>query len=205
MKVIYDGKTDTLDVILTDTPAAESDEDKPGVILDYDALGNLVSLEILDASRRVGLMTDQEEFYPMPFFATLTVSDVEASTRWYVDVLGFRLVFSMPGPNGAPTLSHLRWMKYADLLLVPEAAQPSSTPDKGAGVRLSFLVSERTVDELAEQVRARGGQIAEGPLTQPWNTREFTVLDPDGYTLTLFQQADDSLTFDQVVQNAGQP
>jgi predicted enzyme related to lactoylglutathione lyase len=88
---------------------------------------------------------------------------------------------------------------------VPEGAQASSTPDKGAGVRLSFLVSEGSVDELADQVKARGGQIAEGPVTQPWNTREFTVLDPDGYTLTFFQQADDSLTFDQVVQNAGQP
>ena len=54
MKVNYDPRTDTLSVILKDDARiAESDEDKPGVILDYDDRGDLVSLEILDASQRV--------------------------------------------------------------------------------------------------------------------------------------------------------
>jgi uncharacterized protein YuzE len=57
MKVVYDPETDTLTIIFSDTPVAESDEDKPGVILDYDERGNLVSLEILDASQRVPLPT----------------------------------------------------------------------------------------------------------------------------------------------------
>ena len=53
MKVVYDQRTDTSSVVLREgSPVAESDEEKPGVI-DYDEQGNLVSLEILDASRRV--------------------------------------------------------------------------------------------------------------------------------------------------------
>lgn len=53
-EVFYDSHTDTLSVILKENVTVhESDEDKPGVILDYDKDGNLVSLEVLDASKRV--------------------------------------------------------------------------------------------------------------------------------------------------------
>ena len=55
MKVNYDSKTDILTIIFTETQVAESDEDKPGVVLDYDDKGNLVSLEIMDASLRVSV------------------------------------------------------------------------------------------------------------------------------------------------------
>ena len=54
MRANYDPRTDTLTFVLKDdVEIADSDEDKPGIILDYDKHGDLVSLEILDASQRV--------------------------------------------------------------------------------------------------------------------------------------------------------
>ena len=62
MKITYDARTDTLSVVLKDDArVAESDEDKPGIVLDYDEHGDLVSLEILDASKRV-TEADKVEF-----------------------------------------------------------------------------------------------------------------------------------------------
>jgi uncharacterized protein YuzE len=53
MKVTYDPEVDVLRIIFRSAPIEESDEDKPGIILDYDAEGNIVGLEVLNASRRV--------------------------------------------------------------------------------------------------------------------------------------------------------
>ena len=53
MKVTYDAQSDILTIKLNSAVITESDEEKPGVILDYDAGGNVVGMEILDASKRV--------------------------------------------------------------------------------------------------------------------------------------------------------
>jgi len=55
MKVTYNQEVDILRIMLSDADIEESDEDKPGIIIDYDDGGNVVGLEILDASSR---MTD---------------------------------------------------------------------------------------------------------------------------------------------------
>ncbi len=53
MKLTYDADTDTLHILLSDSQIDESDEERPGVVLDYDKRGNVVGIEILDAARRM--------------------------------------------------------------------------------------------------------------------------------------------------------
>ena len=53
MKVTYHPEVDVVRIVLRDVPVEESHEDKPGVIIDYDKDGNVVGLEILDASQRI--------------------------------------------------------------------------------------------------------------------------------------------------------
>jgi len=53
MKVVFDQETDTLTIILRPGKVAESDEQGPGLIFDYDKGGRLLSIELLDASEQV--------------------------------------------------------------------------------------------------------------------------------------------------------
>jgi uncharacterized protein YuzE len=53
MKVVYDPEVDVLRILFSSARIEESDEDKPGVIIDYDKAGNVVGMEILNASQRM--------------------------------------------------------------------------------------------------------------------------------------------------------
>lgn len=53
MKVTYDAEVDVLRILFSNAPIEESDKEKPGVIIDYDKDGNVVGMEILDATKRM--------------------------------------------------------------------------------------------------------------------------------------------------------
>jgi len=53
MKIIYDAEVDVLRITFSNAPIEESDEEKPGIILDFDKSGNVVGMEVLDASKRM--------------------------------------------------------------------------------------------------------------------------------------------------------
>jgi len=144
-------------------------------------------------------MNTEIEYYPMPSFPTLSVNELIESSKWYQETLGFQLVFEMKGQNGSPFLIHLRWAKYADLLLVGDLNQ--SLKEKGVGVSLNFAMVNKTVDELANRITKMSYKIENQPSNKPWNAREMTVLDPTGYRLVFTQPIEREKSFDEVIEN----
>lgn len=138
-----------------------------------------------------------DEIYPMPLFVQLSVSDVVTSARWYQEALGFHSIYSMPGPDGTQLMNHLRLGRYQDLMLVPQPPNLVGI-EKGLGATICINY-ERDLDALAQQALAHGAAV-QGPEHTPWNTRQLTVTDPDGYVLAFSQVADPGRSFDDVME-----
>ena len=122
----------------------------------------------------------EREIYPMPAFPLLNVTNVETSSRWYQETLGFADVFTLRVADGTAVLAHLRWCTFGDLLLT--AARTPIDGPRGRGVALNFATP--SADEVAARARAAGAEILDGPTDRPWNARDVTIADPDGFRLT---------------------
>jgi uncharacterized glyoxalase superfamily protein PhnB len=108
----------------------------------------------------------------------------------------------MPGQDGKPSLVHLRWVKYADLLLTRSRHGRELSGPKGVGISLNFNMLEHfdgDMDAFAKYARQHGADV-NGPVDQPWNVREVTVLDPDGYKLIFSMPIKLNLSFDEVIE-----
>jgi uncharacterized protein YuzE len=53
MLIKYNREVDIVYIQFLEKKVSESDEDKPGIILDYDDDGNIVCIEILEASKKI--------------------------------------------------------------------------------------------------------------------------------------------------------
>jgi uncharacterized glyoxalase superfamily protein PhnB len=142
----------------------------------------------------------EQEFYPMPLFVKLAVRDVAASANWSEKALGFRSIYALPGADGTQVMNHIRLGRYQDLMLTAETPD-SAELDKGRGVVINLTI-DGGVDGLAQQARSAGAEV-EGPADTPWNTREVTVEDRDGYVLIFSQVIDAGREFDDVMSSFG--
>lgn len=111
----------------------------------------------------------------------LAVPDLAASTRFYMDVLGFTRDFG-DGSDGWSFLSrdHFRLA----LGECPDAIPSSELGDHSYFVYLSV---DEGLDDLHAQLSSRGVQIMSPPRDQPWEMREFGIRTPDGHRIMFGQ------------------
>jgi uncharacterized glyoxalase superfamily protein PhnB len=113
---------------------------------------------------------------------SLTVNDVAASLAWYRDVLGFIVTQEMKRDD-----KHMGAILKAgavELLLAQDDFAKGRDRQKGVALRF-FCVTSQDVDQLAAAIVSRGGVLAHPPQDQPWGTRDFAVIDPDGFQISI--------------------
>lgn len=103
----------------------------------------------------------------------LAVPDVEATARYFVDVLGFSpLAIDAPGWRFV-TCGRVR----VDLGQCPDA-----TPARELGDHSYFArIFVDDVDAYHRQVSTRGGTVLAPPSNRPWGLREMQISTPDGH------------------------
>ena len=55
---------------------------------------------------------------------------------------------------------------------------------KGVALRL-YCITGQDIDQLAAAIQSRGGKLAQEPRDEPWGTRDFAVVDPDGFLISI--------------------
>jgi hypothetical protein len=110
-------------------------------------------------------------------FVTFPTSDFALAQQIY-GAAGFVTLATIPGPDGAPSLIHLRREQYQDILLVP---RNSETPQ---GYRVSIAAKGVDFNVIAAKLKALKVDLS-GPSDTPWFTTDLSFTDLDGNTVTL--------------------
>ena len=111
---------------------------------------------------------------------SLRVSDLDASEKFYIEILGMRPVWRSEGEIaflecGNDDLALIQIPKEEAQAFCQRAQSSQSLHHFGFRVR-----SKDGVDQLAEEVKARGVVIDDGPRNHRDGSRSFYFRDPDG-------------------------
>jgi predicted enzyme related to lactoylglutathione lyase len=122
-------------------------------------------------------------------------SDADASLAFYRDVLGFE-VRNDVGYGG------MRWITVGpadqpeiSIVLEPPAADPGVTEDErrtiaemmAKGTYAGVVLATSDVDAAFAELEARGADIVQEPIDQPYGLRDCAVRDPAGNEIRLQQ------------------
>lgn len=113
---------------------------------------------------------------------SLTVKDVQTSLAFYRDVVGFTV--SELWEREGKVLGADLVAGSSHLLIGQDDGAKGWDRTKGVGMRLYFSTSQ-SLDDLASAIKSRGGTLASEPEEMPWGGRAFSIVDPDGFNITI--------------------
>lgn len=109
----------------------------------------------------------------------LAVRDLEVSTKYYVDVLGFR-----KDPIDAAGWSFLT----RDTVRVMLGECPDAQPAGELGDHSYFAYwNVEDIDDFYRELVSKGALVTSPPANQPWGLREFGLSTPDGHRIVCGQ------------------
>ena len=113
---------------------------------------------------------------------SFTVNDVQKSLEWYRDVVGFAV--GQRWEEGGKLLGAEITAGPVVFMISQEDWKKGRDRKKGEGFRL-YCDTDQDVDQLAARIKERGGRLAEEPHDEEWGARAVTVVDPDGFKITI--------------------
>lgn len=116
-------------------------------------------------------------------FPILATTDMQRALAFYRDLLGGKVTFEFPGPDGAVAYIGL---ELGSTHLGIGLDQAASVVE---GTRpINLWVYAVDCHAAVEHLRAGGVTIVEEPRDQPWGERVARVLDPDGNEVIIGQR-----------------
>ena len=114
--------------------------------------------------------------------ASLTVRDLERSTAWYRDALGFTVDRKHERQGRLVAVS----LKAGTVNLLMTQDDGAKGPDRQKGEGFSLQISTtQNADALAARATRHGAVLDTEPADMPWGPRIFLLRDPDGFRWTI--------------------
>jgi uncharacterized glyoxalase superfamily protein PhnB len=134
------------------------------------------------AARRHVVRRQPESLRLHSMSPSFTVNDIGRSLAFYRDVLG--LTVRERWEEGGVLRGVELVAGGVSLWLAQDDWKQGRDRVKGQGFRI-YCTTGQDIDALAARIRASGAALAEEPKDQPWGGRDFAVVDPDGFKLSI--------------------
>lgn len=126
-------------------------------------------------------------------FANLMVTDIHASAKFYIDILGMDVTFYVdsdlkdhahpPPPDSKLILASMQ-LGDAQLMLQKDSSLSEELPEfSDMPPNLTGTIYFRNLSVDHTRAKLEDGQVVKEPFTQWYGMRELYFKDPDGYTI----------------------